>query len=139
MPLNLRTRGLNQLAVVHTGRARGHARHAAEASVEVPHPLRRNLRLAFRCKFHQQDAPARRVHLLVPQNVRRAGGQTEAAVHALVDDFLRRRMMFVEGAKGCSHGRTETRAELTITERCVAGKFSTWKAKEILAGAPRWL
>src|SRR5690348_16831350 len=99
MPLNLRARGLNQLAVIHTGRAGGHTRHAAEAGVEVPHPLRSHLRLALRSKFHQQDAPARRVHLFVPQDICWTSGQAKAAVHALVDDVLRRWMMVVESAK----------------------------------------
>src|SRR5690242_21536846 len=36
-------------------------------------------------RAHQVDPAARRVHLLVPQRVRRAGRQAEAAVHAVGD------------------------------------------------------
>ena len=37
--------------------------------------------------LHQVDAAARRVHLLAPQHVGGAGGQAEAAVHAVVDQL----------------------------------------------------
>ena len=54
--------------------------------------------LAVSRQFHEIDAPARRIHFFVPENVGRADRQAEAAVHALVDDFSRGRMMRVEGA-----------------------------------------
>ena len=44
-------------------------------------------RLALQARLHQVDAPARRVHLLAPQHVGRAGGQAEAAVHAVADQL----------------------------------------------------
>ncbi len=42
--------------------------------------------------LHQLDAPARRVHLLVPEDVRRAGRQAEAAVDAVVGSAPRSRV-----------------------------------------------
>ena len=80
--LELRARVLDQLVVLHPGRAGGHARHAAEAAVEVRHERRRDLVVPL---LHQHDPPARRVHLLAPEHVRRAGRQAEAAVHAVAD------------------------------------------------------
>ena len=44
-------------------------------------------RVAFGGHLHQVDAAARRIHLLVPQHVGGAHGQTEAAVHAFVDQL----------------------------------------------------
>ena len=87
---------LDQPVVVDPGRARGHAGHAAQAPVEVPHH-RRAQRLPVEPLLHQVDAPARRIHLLAPQHVRGAGGQAEAAVHAVVDQVPAGRVVVVEG------------------------------------------
>ena len=57
---------------------------------------RRHLRAPFEARLHQIDAAARRVHLLAPQHVGRAGRQAEAAVHALVDQRRIGRMDRVE-------------------------------------------
>ena len=56
--------------------------------------------------LHQHDPPARRVHLLAPEPVGRAGGQAEAAVHAVVDQVERGRAGRVEGAHRSTPGRT---------------------------------
>ena len=77
---------LDERRVLHAGRTRRDARHAAQAGVEVAHERRRHRRAPFEAGFHQIDAPARRIHLLAPQHVGRAGRQAEAAVHARVDE-----------------------------------------------------
>src|SRR5690606_36217848 len=79
-------------------RAGGHARHAPEAGVDVLHQRGRH-RLALEALLHEMDPPARRVHLLAPQRVRRAGGQAEPAVHAVVDQPARGRVVLVERAQ----------------------------------------
>jgi len=68
--LDLRARVLDQLVVLHARRAGRHARHAAEAAVEVLDHRRRDLLVAL---LHQHYPPARRVHLLAPQHVGGAG------------------------------------------------------------------
>ncbi len=84
-PLDLRARRFDERRVLHAGRTRRDARHAAEAGVEMADERRRHLRAAFEARLHQVDAAARRVHLLAPQHIGRTGRQAEAAVHALVD------------------------------------------------------
>src|SRR3989449_7382656 len=77
MTLDLRARRLDQLVVLHARWARGEARHAPEAMVEMADVGARHLGVAFGAELHQVDPPARGVHLLTPGEVRRAGGQTE--------------------------------------------------------------
>ena len=96
---------LDQLVVAHAGRAGGDAGHAAEAGVEVAAHLRRQANLAIGRQPHQVDASARRVHLLAPEQPRRAGGQAEAAMHAILDDLAGGRMVCIEGACGGCSGR----------------------------------
>ena len=94
--LHLGARGLDQLVVLHAGGTRRHARHAAQALVEVPD--RRVLqRIALEPLLHQVDAAAGAVHLLAPQHVRGAGREAEAAVHAVADQRRVRRVVVVEG------------------------------------------
>src|SRR5258705_4499562 len=66
-------------------------------------PIRSHLRSAFAGELHQVDAAARRIHLLAPQDVRGTNRQAEAAVNAFFNDFIRRRMMSVEGTAGNSY------------------------------------
>ena len=99
--LDLRARVLDQLVVLHarTGRrsrrpcSRGSGRGAGRCVVEQLALLERLL--------HQHDAPARRVHLLAPEHVGRAGGQAEAAVHAVVDQLGLGRADVVERGGRC--------------------------------------
>src|SRR6266508_1974180 len=93
--LDLVAGGLDQLVVLDPRRAGGHARHAAEAPVEVADHLVVH-GLALEPDLHQVDAAPRRVHLLAPQQVGRAGRQAEAAVDAVVDQPLVRRVVQVE-------------------------------------------
>ena len=83
--LDALARELDQPVVLHARRARGQAGHAAEALVEVLGDGGVQLDPALDRLLHQPDATARRVHLLVPELVRRAGRQAEAAVHAVAD------------------------------------------------------
>ena len=76
----------SRCAVRHAGRARGLARAAAEAAVEVR--LQRFVSSASvpsTTRAHQHDAAARAVVLVLEREVRRAGLQAEAAVHAGVE------------------------------------------------------
>ena len=96
--LDLLAGGLDQLAVLDPRRAGGDTGHAAEALVEVAdHLVVHGLALA--ADLHQVDPAARRVHLLAPEHVGRAGGQAEAAVDAVVDQLLLGRVMVVEGGQ----------------------------------------
>ena len=66
--LDLSPRVLDQLVVLHAGRAGGDAGHAPEAAVDVRDELGRHLGCRPRARrLHQHDPAARRVHLLVPQ------------------------------------------------------------------------
>ena len=88
--LELRAHGLQQLVVLHAGRARRHAGHAAQAPVDVlvQRPLEPDLALLR--EVDQVDPPARGVHLLAPQLIGRAGREAEAAVHAVVEQLALR-------------------------------------------------
>ena len=66
------------------GHAVTQARQPRQA-IEMLDEGRRHLGASFDAGLHQVDAPARRVHLLAPQQIRRTGRQTEAAMDALVD------------------------------------------------------
>ena len=113
---NLRTRSFDELAVIHSGRARGHAGHAAEAGVEVADPLGSHLRGAFGGQLHQIDATARRIHFLPPQNVSGTRGQTKTAVDALVNDGRGGWMVRVErGRKRIGRRRHVKRRQLQST------------------------
>ena len=105
--LDLRPRLLDQLVVLDARRAGGHARHAAQAAVEVRRHLRRDLRARLVPDAHQHDPPARRVGLVVEDDVARAGRQAEAAVHAVADQLRVRRAMVVPGAAGGDLGEVE--------------------------------
>ena len=88
--LDARARALDERPVLHARRARRHARHAAEAVVHVRDERRRQLGPPFHARLHQVDAAAGRVHLLAPQQIRRAGRKAEPAVDARVDARDRR-------------------------------------------------
>src|SRR6266571_2472009 len=75
---DLRARGLDEFSVVHARRTSSHARHAAEAAIEVANPFR--------------------IHLLSPHHISGTYRKTKAAVHAFVDDFSGRWVKRVEGA-----------------------------------------
>src|SRR4051794_31001331 len=49
---------------------------------------------------HKVDSPARRVHLLAEEDVRRASRQTKATMDAVVYEVLLWRVMVIEGRKG---------------------------------------
>ena len=97
--LDLPARVLDELVVLHARRARGHARHAAQAVVPRVDLREGHRPVLLVAGAHEQDAPARGVHLLAPQDVRRARRQAEAAVHAVVDEA---RLGRVEGVVGPS-------------------------------------
>ena len=84
---DLGARRLDQAVVLHARRARADAGHAAEAAVEVLNDRVGHRERALRQADHQLDPPARRVHLLVPQRVGRAGRQAEAAVDAVAEQL----------------------------------------------------
>ena len=81
--LDRRPCALDEAVVAHARRARGDACHAAEAAVEVLRDRRVQRDGAVEARVHQVDPPARGVHLLAPEHVRRAGRQAEAAVDAV--------------------------------------------------------
>ena len=87
---------LDQAVVADARRARRHARHAPEAAVEVLGHGCIELDRAVETRVHQVDASARRVHLLVPEDVGRARRKAEPAVDAI-------------GGVLADHGRSEVR------------------------------
>src|SRR5579859_4941924 len=87
MPLDLGASGFDEFSIVHAGRAGGGAGHAPEAGVEMADPLGVQSCAALAGEFHEVDAAAGRVHFFIPEDVRRADGQTKTAVDAFVDDF----------------------------------------------------
>ncbi len=96
LTLDLRPSRFDELAVVNSRGAGGHTRHAAQAFVEMPDPFRVHGGSAFAGHLHQVNAPARGVHFLSPEHIRRAGGETKSAVHALVDNLGGGRMVLVK-------------------------------------------
>ena len=116
VPLDLRAGVLDQLVVLHARRAGGDARHAAEAAVEMGHERRRDLLVPL---LHQHDPPARRVHLLAPEHVGRAGGQAEAAVDAVGDQVELGRSRRVVAA----HTHTPAGSKRSFT-RCISARVA---------------
>ena len=96
-PLDLRTDLLDEAVVLHSGRARIDARHAAETRIPVAHHLGVHADLATRREIHEQDATTRRIHLLAPEQVGRARGEAESAMDAVRDQRRIRRMVVVKG------------------------------------------
>ena len=112
---DLRARSFDELAVIHPGRARGHASHTAEAGVKMADPLGSHLRRSFGGELHQVDAAARRIHFLAPENVRGTRGQTKTAVNALVNNGRGGRMMRVErGRKRIGRSRHSKGRPVTV-------------------------
>src|SRR4029079_14947337 len=65
-----------------------HAGHASEAAVEMLGHGGAQRERALRRLLHQLDPPARRDHLLAPEDVRRAGREAEPAVDARPRELL---------------------------------------------------
>src|SRR5712692_6703353 len=120
--LNLRARGFDQFIVLYAGRARGHARHAAQTIVKVRHEGIGHLRLAIAGQFHQVNPPARGIHFFMPQTVRRASRQAEAAMHAFADQFHRGRVVIVEDQHSLRYWARSGDA-LRVNRRFSAGRI----------------
>ena len=123
-------RRLDQPVVPDTGRARRHARHAAEAAVEVLDDRAVERDRAVEPRLHQLDAAARRVHLLAPEQVRRAGRQAEAAVDAVARQLANHRrshsLLLGDGRRE-EHGRPRR-----VEERCARTRsFRAWTASGV--------
>ncbi len=82
---------VDEVHVVHPGRAGGHAGQAGQAAVDVLDHLRARRLAPLQHVLDQVDAPARRIELVAEQQVGRAGGGAEAAMHAGAKDLLRGR------------------------------------------------
>src|ERR1019366_2880786 len=76
-----------------------YAGHASEAVVHVVDEGRIEANLTLQAEFHQIDSPARRIHLLAPKGIGGTGGEAKPAMHALVDQISRWRVVRVEGAR----------------------------------------
>ena len=75
-------RMIDQVHVVHPGRARGHAGEAGQAAVDVLDHLPGCRPLALQHVLDQINAPARAIELVAQQHIGRAGRGTESAMHA---------------------------------------------------------
>ena len=93
MSFDLRTRGLDQLVVLHTGRTRRQACHTTEAGIEMAGETVAEGRLTLQPYAHQVNATARRVHLFAPEDIGWTDGQTEATVDTVGDQITRRWMV----------------------------------------------
>ena len=80
---------IQQAPVLHPARAGALAGAAAQAAIQVQLRTRRHRR-ALEQLLHEVDAPARAVQFVAQDLVRRAGGQTEATVHAAAQDRVGR-------------------------------------------------
>src|SRR5262249_17624685 len=85
--LDGRAGGLDQTVVADARGAGRDARHAAETAIEVLAHGRAQAERSVEASVDQVDAAARRVHLLVPEHVGRAGRQAEPAVDAVGRDL----------------------------------------------------
>ena len=81
---------IDQMHVVHAGRAGRHAGEARQAAIDVLDHLGASPAVMLQHLLDQVDAPARRIELVAEQHVGRAGGRAEAAVHASAQDLFRR-------------------------------------------------
>ncbi|MCY1530265.1 hypothetical protein D9M68_654460 [compost metagenome] len=85
MVLDHRAADVQQVVVLHAGRAGGLAVAAGQAAVQVLQGAGTGF-MAFEHLFHQVDAPTRAIQLVAEQLVGGAGGIAEAAVHAATQD-----------------------------------------------------
>src|SRR5438552_6446204 len=99
--LHIGARLLNQSVVADAGGASRDAGHAAKAPVEVLDHGVGEIDRAIDEPAHEIDPAARRVHLLVPERVRRACRQAEAAVDAVGDQLLLHNASTTRSASGC--------------------------------------
>ena len=96
VPFDLRPRGLDQLVVLDARRAGGQTGHATQAGIEVTHERVAHGHLTLQSKPHEVDPAPGRVHLLAPEQIGRAGGKTETAMNAVIDELSRGRMVGIE-------------------------------------------
>ncbi len=91
MLLDMAPAVIDEVHVVHAGRAGRHAGEARQAAVDMLDGLRRDLPAFFEHVLDQVDAAARAVELVAEQHIGRAGRGAEAAMHAGAQDLFRRR------------------------------------------------
>jgi hypothetical protein len=80
---------IDEVHVMHPGRARRHAGKAGEAAVDMLDHLGGRRGAVLQHVLDQVDASARRIELVAQQHIGRAGRGAEAAVHARAQDALR--------------------------------------------------
>lgn len=83
-PFDVRARSLEELRVVHSGRAGGLAGEAPQAVAHFIGELARDSQLFIGDGPHEGDPPSGTVALAMRGIIRRASGQAHAAVHALL-------------------------------------------------------
>ena len=79
---------IDQMHVVHAGGTGGHAGEAGEAAVDMLDHFGGRRLAALQHVLDQIDAPARRIEFVAEQEIGRAGGGAEAAMHAGAEDRL---------------------------------------------------
>jgi len=92
-----------QFVVMDARRTGCDTSHAAKAGIEVAGKVVRDRRLTLKAPLDESDAATRRVGFSAPQDVGRAGRQTEAAVNTIGDE---RRIWWVVTVKrrlNCRH------------------------------------
>jgi hypothetical protein len=80
--LDVGSRVIDQVHVIHAGRTGGHAGQAGEAAIDVPHHRLGGRAAGFEHVLDQVNAATRAVELVAKQQEGRAGGGAEAAMHA---------------------------------------------------------
>jgi len=75
-------RVIDEVHVVHPGRAGRHAGEAGEAAVDMLDDFRRRRAIRLQHVLDEVDAPARAVEFVAEQHIGRAGRGAESAMHA---------------------------------------------------------
>ena len=94
--LDVRAGVVDQMHVIHAGRACGHAGQAGQAAVDMSDHVPARRPAVLQHVLDQVDAPARAVELVAEQRIGRTGGGAEAAMHAGAQDFFRFGDLWIE-------------------------------------------
>ena len=107
-PVDVGAGVIDQVHVVHAGRAGRHAGEAGQAAVDMGDDFPVGRASVLQHVLDQVDAPARAVELVAQRHIGRAGRGAEAAMHAFAQDAFGFRDMRVGellGREGGLHGR----------------------------------
>ena len=96
VPFNLSAGWLDELVIEDTRWAGAHACHAAQTIIHVLTKEVVEWSFPLRSFLDHVDSSARRIHLVAPEHICWASGQTETAVYTIVYELLFGRMVSIE-------------------------------------------